>query len=179
MDDRTDQPNEAILESLPTHARWEFRETWVEFDFLRVVADFRDIKDADISGDIPAEWLSFRVFGEETFSNGSALLCINGADGSIIRLDVELDDPVSVLNSGMSRFVGSFLALDGWLTRGQGTREDVDQALRAIDPGPYERGSQWQVLVTTSGIENGSPTSACTRRPTLRSGHRRRQSLRR
>src|SRR5262245_27140841 len=90
--------------SLPSHTRWDFKNTWVAFDFTMLRSGVRPLVEAAAMSEVPAEWRRLHCFGEEIFDDGGAFLCVDEGDGSIHRFDGELDEPDSLLNSAALQF---------------------------------------------------------------------------
>ena len=58
-----------IMHALPARARWFVDDSPLDFDFSRAQRDLRPIGESDTSGfEIPQEWLSIYLFGEEDYA---------------------------------------------------------------------------------------------------------------
>jgi hypothetical protein len=60
------------------------------------------------------EWSHQLVFGEEEFCNGHASFCVHDDDGTVNRLDCELEDPQCFVNSSVELFGMSLLFAQKW-----------------------------------------------------------------
>jgi len=96
---------------------------------------------------LPPDWLRYRVFGEEKFPNaGSAFVCADEIGGSVVRIDVELEQPLSVLNTSVDRFATSFRLLNEYFSSAKQDLEDLTRRLRLIDREAFDAGSHWRAL---------------------------------
>lgn len=60
------------------------------------------------------EWSHHLVVGEEEFCNGHASFCVHEHDGTVNRLDCELQDAQGFVNSSIERFGKSLLIAQKW-----------------------------------------------------------------
>jgi hypothetical protein len=71
------------------------------------------------------------VLGDEFFCNGGAWWCIHQEDGSIFRIDIELDDSIEFANTSVAHFTSVLLATVNWSSKCKRTqrnwRQEVDQ----------------------------------------------------
>jgi len=131
---------------LPEQAKWEFKETWVAFDFSRLKRSLMRVTDEQINGTFPIEWSKYRVFGDERFSNGSAFICIDETEGSVRRIDLELEDPLSFFATNSGRFATAFRLLDQYFASQRQTPEELATQLRLADAEAFDAGSHWRLL---------------------------------
>jgi hypothetical protein len=109
------------------------------------------------------EWGHQLVVGEEEFCNGHASICIHAKDGTINRLDCELDkNPKCFVNSNVELFGMSLLNAQNWsaAVHINGTLpsvrsiEALASELRSADPRAFEdRRNFWPSLIE-SVLEN-------------------------
>jgi hypothetical protein len=103
------------------------------------------------------EWSHQLVVGEEEFCNGHASICIHEHDGTVNRLDCELDDePQCFVNSDVELFGKSLLFAQKWSaavhTNGAlpsvGSFETLASELRRTDPRAFlDDRSFWPSLI--------------------------------
>lgn len=136
-----------LIDSLPNQAMWQFREVWVSFDFSRLKKRLLPVTaESIVGGALPTEWLRYQVFGDERFNNGGAFVCIDEMDGSVVRIDVELEKPLSLLNTSVDRFVTSFKLLNNYFVFATQDLEDLTRRLRFADSKAFDEGSHWWAL---------------------------------
>ena len=146
MNDAIESARKLLLRSLPNESKWQFRDTWVSFDFSRLRRSLPCITQEPITGTIPQEWQRYHVFGNELFENGSAFLCFDELDGSVRRIDVELAQPVSLMNASICQFTDSFQIWSVYFSSEIREPEELARQLRAADRDTYDAGSQWRLL---------------------------------
>jgi hypothetical protein len=145
---------ELLSASLPRNAVWELGpdSVSVRHDFTRLDRPLMPMSEAEVCGRIPAEWSQYRVFGEERVEGGADIfLCIAANGRTIHQIDVELSQPVRLLNSGAAGFIASFSIMHALLVTKSMTLEVAAQALRNADPLCYSAGSDWRNLVDHLG----------------------------
>jgi hypothetical protein len=136
-----------LIDSLPKQAMWRFRETWVSFDFSRLQKRLLPVTaECIVGGPLPVDWLRYRVFGDERFDNVGAFVCIDVVDGSVVRIDVELEKPVSLLNTNVERFATSFGLLNDYFGSAVKDLEDLTTRLQLADSAAFDAGSHWWAL---------------------------------
>jgi len=93
------------------------------------------------------EWSHQFVMGEEEFCNGHASFCVHDQDGTVNRLDCELDkDPQCFVNSSVELFGKSLLVAQNWSVtvhlKGElpsaGSFEMLASRLQRADPRAFE-----------------------------------------
>ena len=141
-----DELRKQLTASLPEQTKWRLRETWVSFNFSRLKHSLLPVTSERTLGAIPEEWSRYRVFGEEYFENGGAFVCVDEVDGSIQRIDVELDDPVSLFSTSANQFVASFCLLENYFASQTQSPEDLVRQLRLTDAAAFDTGCQWRLL---------------------------------
>jgi hypothetical protein len=66
-----------------------------------------------------AKWENELIIADEQFCNGHASYCVNRATGGITRMDCELPQPETVVNSTIEQFAISLSALVKWSSSGK------------------------------------------------------------
>jgi hypothetical protein len=100
----------------------------------------------------PAEWGHCWVLGEELFTNGSALWCVEGSGGRVLRVDPELDEPLGLVNSSVARLATSLWLVTSWSAQvtsihnsGSPVVALIEEQLQGCDPDVFSvRGSFWK-----------------------------------
>jgi hypothetical protein len=131
---------------LPEQAKWRFKDAWVSFDFSRLKCALTRVTDEEIVGTVPDGWRKYRVFGDERFSNGSAFICIDETDGAVRRIDVELENPVSLFATSTSKFAKTFQLLNEYFALRTQALDDLVKQLRLTDAEAFDAGSHWRLL---------------------------------
>jgi hypothetical protein len=91
-------------------------------------------------------WSQQFVIGDEDFCNGSACYCVHGSSGVITRIDCELSQPESFVNSSVAQFAQALLTATRWSTeiRETGAVPSPDSLkalgdrIKPIDPAAFE-----------------------------------------
>jgi hypothetical protein len=124
---------------------WEARE--MELSFLPLASGIRLLRDEASYAELREEWSHYWIVGEEDFDVGGAWWCLDGRNGHVLRIDPELDDPVSLVNASVPRLSRCLLeALDWARSRAGGgisppaETERLGEALRRCDPHAAETG---------------------------------------
>jgi hypothetical protein len=118
----------------------------VSFDFSRLKTCLSRVTAEHIVGTMPTGSQRYPVFGEERFTNGSAFICIDEADGSVRRIDVELDEPVSIFSTSATQFASTFRLFDDFFASGVQSPAELARRLRAADTQGFDAGSHWRLL---------------------------------
>ena len=138
---------EKLKALLPEQAKWEFKETWVSFDFSRLKHSLIRVTDEQTVGPpVPADWHKYRVFGDEFFSNGSAFICIDETEGSVQRIDMELKSPIGLFATNTDQFAATFQILDQYFALQTEAPEELAKQLRLADAEAFDAGSDWRLL---------------------------------
>jgi hypothetical protein len=66
-----------------------------------------------VGGPLPADWSVYWVIGDEFFCNGSAWWCLHKA-GHVVRIDIELTEPIELANSSVADFATALWAAVTW-----------------------------------------------------------------
>lgn len=136
-----------LSDSLPDHARWQFRDTWVSFAFSRLKTSLLSVTDEQlVGGTMPIDWRRLRVFGDERFENGGAFVCVDESDGSVRRIDVELNDPVTLFSTSVAQFAACFRLVDGYFASDSRSPADLARQLGEADRQAFDAGSHWRLF---------------------------------
>lgn len=137
-----------MLGVLPERTSWQFDHMQLDFNFSILNQELKTIlDDKEIYGELPKDWSRFFVFGIEEYPNVSALLCLDINNSSIVKIDVELEDPIVLINSGGEEFIKCFNLLDGMFNKGNNDFEKVATKLEEIDIKAYAAHSEWRLLI--------------------------------
>jgi hypothetical protein len=139
---------------LPEQVKWQIDDAWLSFNFSRLKHSLTRVTDEEIVGTIPDDWCKYRVFGDERFSNGSAFICIDETDGTVRRIDVELENPLSLFATNAARFNASFRLLDQYFKSKTQTSDQLENQLRLADAEAFEAGSHWRLLSNYLKLQN-------------------------
>lgn len=109
--------------------------------FYNAIIEWGDFYDKKLD----SRWGSQLVIGEEEFCNGHASYCIHKQDGTVNRIDCELSNPESPVNSTIERFAMSLLAAKRWSSEQMARNAHWPEALSnlqreliTIDPYAFE-----------------------------------------
>jgi hypothetical protein len=139
-----------IMHELPARARWLVGGSPLDFDFSRAQRDLRPIGEADTNGfEIPQEWLTLYLFGEEDYAQGGGAapyLGVHADTGQVFGLDVERDSsPIYLLNSDVDKYILTFDVFDQALRRGTLHVMQVARLAEEVDPVAFVAG-EWHYL---------------------------------
>ena len=143
---------------LPALIRYFGGSTECKITFCRLASGLSPVS-SDRRAPPPREWSVYWVLGDEFFCNGSAWWCIHACTGQIVRIDIELAQPIEFANSGAAHFATAVLAAVVWSSRPSRSPEEwpseVDQFKRelgSIDPASTE--SRQELLADLPGISS-------------------------
>jgi hypothetical protein len=108
-----------------------------------------DLYDADCD----RAWGEQFVIAEEDFCNGSACYCVHREKGVVTRIDCELSEPESFVNSSVVQFGDTLLAAVRWHSETsemplQDSLRLLGERIKLIDPATFEEpGSFWSSLI--------------------------------
>jgi hypothetical protein len=91
----------------------------------------------------------FIVFGMWNFNEGGGsrpALAVRQSDGKLFDVDVEVYEPLSLLNSSLETFIDTFCLLDKYLGHGQPIPADLNSLVSNLDPTVHLE-SEWRDLV--------------------------------
>ena len=124
---------------LPALIHYFLGSTDAKMTFVRLEAGLRSIlEEKTVGTPLSRTWSAYRVLGEEFFCNGSAWWCEREPTGEVCRVDIELSQPVSFVNSSVEHFASAILAARHWSEQYAGNlASELDRLrdeLRAFDP---------------------------------------------
>ena len=122
---------------LPTRRRWVFQETPLDYDFSAGVLGPEPLRQESHHFPLEPEWLELLIFGEYDYAEGGGahpFLGVQRQNGVVYALDVERDEPLVILNSGLDAFMKTFEAIDAHLARSSPLPRQIGKTLKAIDP---------------------------------------------
>jgi hypothetical protein len=106
----------------------------------------------------PAGWGRFWQIGDITYGQADAWLCIEELTGRVVAVDVDLDDPVYVVNGSVERLVRCMRVLYDWTLSGDGSLARVVALTAALSQDTVlptgEAGQYWLPLVEEA-VESG------------------------
>lgn len=156
-----DQARKRLARALPVRVRWLIENYPIDFDFSRAQDDLKPMTISDTNGfDIPQEWQSLCLFGEQSYAEGGGAapyLGIHRDTGQVFALDVENESsPLSLLNSDIDKFLSTFDAFDRFVRQGTLPIKQVAGLIEEIDPAAFAE-SEWSDLLDaiTSGATIG------------------------
>jgi hypothetical protein len=106
----------------------------------------------------PAGWGRFWQIGDITYGQADAWLCVEELTGRVVAVDVDLDDPVYVVNGSVERLVRCMRVLYDWSRSGDGSLARVSELTTALSHDPLlpagEAGHYWLPTVEEA-VESG------------------------
>jgi len=84
----------------------------------------------------PQEWNRFWRIGNITTTQANAWLCVEELTGRVVAVDVDLDDPLYVINGSVERRVRCMRVLDDWSRSGDATIARVATLTSALSNDP-------------------------------------------
>ncbi|WP_020476062.1 SUKH-4 family immunity protein [Zavarzinella formosa] len=107
---------------------------------------------------LPAGWSRFWQIGDITYGQADAWLCIEELTGRVVAVDVDLDDPLYVVNGSVERLVRCMRVLYDWSRPGDGSLARVAALTAVLSQDPAlpagEAGQYWLPLVEEA-VESG------------------------
>src|SRR5579864_3915389 len=83
--------------------------------FSRLQAGLSPLLEAETVGPpMPKAWSDYLILGDEFFCNGSAWWCIHQHTGHILRIDIELEEPIEFASSSVRQFASALAAVTSW-----------------------------------------------------------------
>lgn len=135
---------ELIASYLPIRARWQPGRCPLDLDFTigrnglrRPAPDL--FSDAVTKADLE-DWETLQIFGEYDYAEGGGahvLIGLHDSDDAVYTLDVELDDPVTLMSESLPTFIEMFLLVDNTLAKGEAPIQDILPSAQSIDPVGY------------------------------------------
>jgi SUKH-4 immunity protein len=131
----------------------------IHFDFLSTAGNLSSAWPEQMRElSIPVGWARFWRIGDITYTQASAWLCIEELTGRIVGIDVDIDDPVYLVNSSVAGMMQCMKLLRDWArsTGGVLTGGESFSARLAREPGfdPADAKHFWLPLVEAA-IDSG------------------------
>ncbi|HEV3418502.1 MAG TPA: SUKH-4 family immunity protein [Pirellulales bacterium] len=99
---------------LPALITYVEDEPLFKITFCRLEAGLTPVLMEKYHGTLPGDWNCYWVLGDEYFSNGAAWWCIDQRDGRILRIDIELAEPIMLANASVAHFTSALLVAVSW-----------------------------------------------------------------
>jgi hypothetical protein len=80
----------------------------------------------------PVGWGRFWRIGDITYTQADAWLCIEELSGSVVAVDVDIDDPMYMVNGSVAALVRCMRLLDDWFRSGNGSLASVAALTTAL-----------------------------------------------
>lgn len=74
----------------------------------------RDLNRGFTLGEMPPEWIRYWHLADQHYTQGSGWICIEEISGRLVVIDLDLPDPVYLLNSGMDTFYTTLAHFIEW-----------------------------------------------------------------
>jgi len=122
------------------------------FDFLTKAENLAEEWKKVMAGvSMPVGWKRFWRFGDITYTQGGAWLCIEELTGRIVAIDVDLDDPLYTINVSVSQLMECFRQLLLWSKNSAGAISTMDGLLSVL---PDDSAAFWSPIIQNS-LESG------------------------
>lgn len=82
---------------------------------------------------MPQEWDRFWHLGEVEYIQSQAWSCIEEVTGRVVSIDVEIDDPVSPINSSILHFMSCLKTIRDWSQETGGSMEELAELMGALE----------------------------------------------
>jgi hypothetical protein len=131
----------------------------IQFDFLSTAGNLASAwPEAMRDYSFPVGWARFWRIGDITYTQASAWLCIEELTGHIVAIDIDIDNPVYLVNSSIAGMMQCIKLLRDWVRSANGVAsggESFSERL-ACEPGFDQRDAShfWLPLVE-SAIDGG------------------------
>jgi hypothetical protein len=131
-----------VKAGLPRHITFAHKSLPSEMSFVRLSDGLQNVIAVQTVGPaFPSGWSVYWIMGEESFDNGSAWFCIHQDSGHVVRMDIELDNPISLVNTSVAHLATAILLSCSWsqesARQGQWSAmvDQLGDSLRRSDPG--------------------------------------------
>jgi hypothetical protein len=136
----------------------------VRFEFLPTAVNLATAWDLDMQDySFPAGWGRFWRIGDITYTQAAAWLCVEELTGRVVAIDVDIDDPVYLVNGSVEAMVRCMKAVRDWAAPAGGSLARAGRLEDAIARDPAladgEADHFWQPLVA-SAVDSGCDTLA-------------------
>jgi hypothetical protein len=85
----------------------------------------RDLKRGYKMGDMPGEWTRFWHLADQEYLQGSGWVCIEEVTGRLVVIDLDLPDPIYLLNSSVRNFYTTLAHFPEWSERTGGSAAET------------------------------------------------------
>ena len=106
----------------------------------------------------PVGWGRFWQIGDITYGQADAWLCIEELTGRVVAVDVDIDDPVYLVNGSVERLVRCLRVMHDWSRPGDGSLAGISALTAALSGDPAlpggEAGHYWLPLIAEA-VESG------------------------
>lgn len=85
----------------------------------------RDLKRGHKMGDMPAEWVCFRHLADQEYVQGGGWVCIEEITGRLVVIDLDLREPIYLLNSNVRDFYTTLAWFLDWSEKTDGSHEET------------------------------------------------------
>jgi len=99
-------------------------------------------------------WLELIIFGKTDFAEGGGAgtyMTIEPVSGRIFDLDVEVKEPLSLLNASLEQYIQTFIAIDPFLSANEPVPQGVIDAVARIDLESFAQSKYWQGIIDGAG----------------------------
>jgi len=128
-----------------------------EISFTRISRGLTPLlAEPTVGPELPKAWSPYLVLGDEDFDNGGAWYCIHRDTGHVVRIDPEMDDSLSLVNTSIPRFAAAMLIATTWSAGIHASSSTpwhvvvsrLEASLRALDPSAFDaENSLWRTVV--------------------------------
>ena len=88
----------------------------VRFDFLSVATSLPSIWEHEMPEySLPVQWAGLWRFGDITYTQAKSWLCMEEVSGRIVAIDVEIDNPLYVVNTSIDAMMRCMKLLRDWV----------------------------------------------------------------
>lgn len=128
----------------------------VRFDFLAAAENLAEVWAAQMPDwSFPVGWARLWRIGDITCSQSAAWLCIEELTGRVVAVDVDIDDPLYVVNESVEGLVWCFQGLYEWSRSSGGSLARVQELTAALASHPAgDAGHYWLPLIE-GALESG------------------------
>jgi hypothetical protein len=81
----------------------------------------RDLKQGYKMGEMPAEWSRFCHLADQKYLQGGGWICVEEGNGRLVVIDLDLPEPIYLLNSGVRNFYTTLAHFLEWSERTGGS----------------------------------------------------------
>jgi hypothetical protein len=109
----------------------------IQFDFLLTAINLAGVWQKEMKDfSFPSSWARFWQIGSITYTQAAAWLCIEELTGRIVAVDVDIDDPVYVVNDSILGMMRCMKLLRDWVRLTDGSLTQATSFTDAISRDP-------------------------------------------